>query len=138
MPMSSSREFSLEDARATLATIREHVLALQEAQAQLRRVKAALNALNRRHMNNGVAGERELRERRLEQRRLGEEAEQLVRVITSSGAEIKGVDDGLVDFPTVIDGELAYWCWKAGEADIEWWHLRSTGIAGRRRISAGM
>lgn len=132
--MTPPREFSLQDAREALATIREHVVALQAVQVQLRAVKAALNALNRRHMNNGVAGERELRERRIEQRRLGEQAEQLVRAITSSGAEIKGIDDGLIDFPTVIDGELAYWCWKAGEDDIEWWHPRATGIAGRRRI----
>ncbi len=132
--MTTPREFTLDEARAALDLIRDHVYALQDVQTQLRAVKAELNALNRRHMNNGVVGDREIREHRIAQRQLGEEAERLVRAITGSGAELKGIDDGLIDFPTTIEGELAYWCWKAGEDDIEWWHPRSTGIAGRRRI----
>jgi hypothetical protein len=132
--MTARREFTLEEAREALAEIRQHVHALQRVQRELRQVKQRLNALNRRHLNNGVAGEHESRELRLEQRRLGEEAQQLVHAIGRSGAELKGIDEGLLDFPTVIAGEPAYWCWKAGEDDIEWWHPRSTGIAGRQPI----
>ena len=51
-----------------------------------------------------------------------------------AGVEVKGVHQGLLDFSAVIDGQAAYWCWQAGEADIEWWHPRDTGFAGRRRI----
>jgi len=50
------------------------------------------------------------------------------------GAEVKGIEQGLLDFPTTIDGRAAYWCWQAGELEIEWWHPRDTGFAGRRRI----
>lgn len=132
--MTGPREFTLEEARSTLAEIRNLVEALQAVQRRLRAVKEEINSLNRRHLNNGVVGERRLRELRRDQRRAGEEAQELVRAITRTGAEIKGIDDGLLDFPTTIDGVPAYWCWRAGEVDIEWWHPRSTGFAGRRPI----
>jgi len=50
------------------------------------------------------------------------------------GAEVKGPALGLLDFPTEIEGIAAYWCWQVGESDIEWWHPRDTGFAGRRPI----
>lgn len=132
--MSSPREFTLDEARTALREVREFVPSLQQVQQRLRAVKEEINALNRRHLNNGVVGERRLRELRRDQRRLGEEAQELIRAITHTGAEIKGIDDGLLDFPTTIRGEPAYWCWRAGEDDITWWHPRSTGFAGRRPV----
>jgi hypothetical protein len=58
-------------------------------------------------------------------------------VVQGAGIEVKSVTQGLLDFPTEIDGVLAYWCWQVGEDEIEWWHPRDTGFAGRRRIEAG-
>lgn len=127
--------FTLDEAREALARIRGTVGDLQRTQAALRAVKDELNALNRRHLNNGVAGERRLRELTRDQRRLGEEAQRHIAAITAAGAEIKGIDEGLIDFPTTIHGALAYWCWRAGEADIDWWHPRTTGFSGRRPIA---
>ncbi len=127
-------DFTLDEARAALRLIRDSVLELQVTQAALRMVKAELNALNRRHLNNGVVGDRRLRELTIEQRRLGEEAQRHISAITGAGAEIKGLDEGLIDFPTTIHGALAYWCWRAGEQDIEWWHPRTVGFSGRRPI----
>lgn len=58
-----------------------------------------------------------------------------VLAIMSVGVEVKSADLGLVDFPAIIEGVPAYWCWQVGEAAIEWWHPRDTGFAGRRRIT---
>ncbi|MEX2376089.1 MAG: DUF2203 family protein [Dehalococcoidia bacterium] len=57
-----------------------------------------------------------------------------LRVVLDAGVEVKSQTDGLLDFPTTVDGEAAYWCWRAGEDDIAWWHPRSTGFAGRRPV----
>ena len=57
--------------------------------------------------------------------------------LTSAGIEVKSVEDGLIDFPTHVDGVEAYWCWRAGEDEIEWWHPRDAGFAGRRRVPPG-
>ena len=57
-----------------------------------------------------------------------------IRTVLGAGIEIKGVEQGLLDFPTTIEGESAYWCWQSGEADIGWWHTRNAGFAGRRPL----
>lgn len=57
-----------------------------------------------------------------------------VRAVLAAGAEVKGRADGLVDFPAVLDGEPIFWCWRAGERHLEWWHPRASGYRDRRRI----
>jgi hypothetical protein len=128
------REFSYEEAQRTLEEIRADVLALQQTQAELRVVKADISAVNRLHLNNGHLGSERLRTLRNRQRSLGEEASRQIRSIHATGAVIKGIDDGLVDFPGVIEGVRGYWCWKAGEDDIAWWHPRGTGFRDRRPL----
>lgn len=54
--------------------------------------------------------------------------------ILSGGIEVKSVEDGLLDFPARVEDAPAYWCWQVGEHEIEWWHPRDTGFAGRQRI----
>ena len=78
--------------------------------------------------------ENSVRMLRQEQQRLAEEAGRHATAIRAAGAELKSIEEGLLDFPTEIEGVLAYWCWRTGEDDIEWWHPRATGLAGRRRI----
>ena len=56
--------------------------------------------------------------------------------IRAGGIEVKSAELGLLDFPTQVDGAPAYWCWRVGEPEIEWWHPRDTGFAGRRRIDS--
>lgn len=58
-----------------------------------------------------------------------------VAAIMAAGVEVKGPVEGLVDFPTEIEGGEAYWCWQVEESELEWWHPRDTGFAGRRRIA---
>ncbi len=126
--------FTLEEARAALAAIREPLAALQAIQRRLREVRAELDALGRRHLNDGVVAESRVRALRQEQQRCAEEARVHATAIRTAGAELKSIEDGLLDFPTVIEGVEACWCWRTGEDDIEWWHPRTTGFAGRRRI----
>ena len=132
------REFSLPEAQAALAAIRADVEAMREAQQALRSVKAELNALNRLHLNNGHLGDARQRSLRSRQLQFGEEVSRRISLIHATGAVIKGIDDGLVDFPGVIDGTRSYWCWKSGEGAIAWWHPRGTGFADRRPIPDGL
>jgi len=60
---------------------------------------------------------------------------EIVRVLKDKGVLVKGIDEGLVDFPHIrSNGEEVYLCWKLGEDDITWWHDLSTGAAGRRSL----
>lgn len=57
-----------------------------------------------------------------------------VAEIAELGAEFKGIDLGLVDFPTMKGGEIAYLCWQYGEDRILFWHPIHTGYAGRQPL----
>lgn len=50
------------------------------------------------------------------------------------GVELKDLDDGLVDFYTMIDGKLAYLCWKEGEKTISHWHTLEGGFSARQPL----
>ena len=54
-----------------------------------------------------------------------------VRRIQRLGCLVKGVEDGLVDFPHLKEGREVYLCWKLGEDDIHYWHETDAGFAGR-------
>ena len=129
-------EFTLGEARALLPRLRPLVEALQATHHRLGAIRTELAALDRAHLNNGVVRERRQRDLAHDQDRLAEEARSLLLAIQEAGAELKGIDDGLLDFPTTIDDVPSYWCWRAGEADVEWWHPRDSGFAGRRRVGA--
>ena len=49
---------------------------------------------------------------------------------------VGGLEHGLVDFPTTLDGRWVYLCWQSDESKVSYWHEVSGGYAGRRRIAA--
>ena len=55
--------------------------------------------------------------------------------IFAGGIEVKSVEDGLLDFPAYVEDVPAYWCWRVGEHEIQWWHPRDAGFAGRQPIA---
>ncbi len=63
-----------------------------------------------------------------------QEATEILSEIASHGVQVKDPDTGLLDFPTVVEGEPALLCWRVGEARIEFWHTVEDGFAGRRPI----
>ena len=67
-----------------------------------------------------------------------EELEQLVKIarnLEKKGIIIKGLDEGLIDFPYIrSNGEEVYLCWKLGEATINFWHRIPDGFQGRKGL----
>jgi hypothetical protein len=47
---------------------------------------------------------------------------------------VRDADRGLVDFPSVRDGEEVYLCWLVGEPEVAHWHGLEAGFLGRRRL----
>ena len=50
------------------------------------------------------------------------------------GVQLKDADTGLLDFPSLREGEEVLLCWRVGEPAVEWYHGLEDGYAGRRRI----
>jgi hypothetical protein len=58
----------------------------------------------------------------------------LIEHLTSLGIVIRDLEAGLVDFPTIRDGEPAWLCWRLDDPDLAWWHTTREGYASRRPL----
>ncbi len=56
--------------------------------------------------------------------------------IQETGCQLKDIDSGLVDFPTLYRGQEVYLCWKLGESNIAFWHRVDDGFRGRQPIDS--
>ena len=60
---------------------------------------------------------------------------QSIEDLESTGVVLKGLDEGLLDFPAKRFDEEIWLCWKEGETEIKFWHEKDTGFIGRKPIS---
>jgi hypothetical protein len=58
----------------------------------------------------------------------------LLREFRRHGVQIKDLETGLIDFPSLRDGNEVFLCWKRGEETIEYWHDLQSGFAGRQPL----
>lgn len=56
--------------------------------------------------------------------------------ITAAGVQVKDLEAGLLDFPTLYRGREVLMCWRTGEDEIAFWHGLDEGFAGRKEIDA--
>ena len=63
-----------------------------------------------------------------------ERLDALVHQIQDTGAQIKDINTGLLDFSALKNGREVYLCWQHGEDDIQYWHEIEAGFAGRQPI----
>ena len=55
--------------------------------------------------------------------------------LESIGVVLKGLEQGLLDFPAKRFDEEIWLCWKEGETEIKFWHEKDSGFMGRKPIS---
>lgn len=125
-----TRYFTLEQARAALEIIRPLVGEILEIrQSILRRQPEVWPVLEKAAGNGGskVASEIAQEFARLDRN---------VREILATGALLKDINVGLVDFPAWLDDREIYLCWRYGEEDIRFWHEVDGGFSGRRPIAS--
>ena len=58
----------------------------------------------------------------------------LMRKIEEMGCEVKGIREGLIDFPSLREGREVYLCWRMPETKILFWHDLNAGFTGRKPI----
>lgn len=138
----SHHPFTVEEANSLLPHVR----------ATLHRIQAGRDAVQRRVDQLGALDalwgdavraptnpdhEEYLRHRR-SLGRIHRAIERLVRTrLNERGIRfpLGGLEHGLVDFPTTLDGRWIYLCWQAGEDEIRFWHEIEGGFAGRRPLT---
>jgi hypothetical protein len=55
-------------------------------------------------------------------------------LINAAGAEVKSLEEGLLDFPARRGDEVVLLCWKLGEDEIHYWHRVDEGFGGRKPL----
>ena len=60
---------------------------------------------------------------------------QSIEDLESTGVVLKGLEDGLLDFPAKRFNDEIWLCWKEGETEIKFWHEKDSGFMGRKPIS---
>ncbi len=60
---------------------------------------------------------------------------QSIEDLESLGVVLKGLEQGLLDFPAKRFDEEIWLCWKEGETEIKFWHEKDSGFMGRKPIS---
>jgi hypothetical protein len=124
--------FSLDEANALIPKLE---LIMERMQRRGIELRAAIEALAReggQPMTNFEVGD--LLERRPELQGLVDELEDLIREIESCGGQFKGLELGLVDFPSEIEGQLGLLCWQYGEKEITHWHPLDSGFDSRQPL----
>ena len=48
--------------------------------------------------------------------------------------QLRDIEDGLADFPALVNGRQVWLCWQLGEDEIHFWHDLTSGFGGRRPL----
>lgn len=55
--------------------------------------------------------------------------------VEGMGVALKGLDEGLIDFPSRRFDDDVWLCWKYGEGEIKFWHEKDSGFGKRKPIA---
>lgn len=138
----TERVFTVDEANALIPALEEVLAGIRRRAAELQRRYEQVQILD------ALWGEKlaepttpdhdEFVEHRSAIERLAAEIEATIETeITGQGVRFPqgGVEHGLLDFPTTLDGRRVYLCWQSGEPRVEAWHELDGGFAGRRPLT---
>jgi hypothetical protein len=127
------RLFTLAEATLLLPVVRQLLIEIQMQKEEVDACSATLERLLAVTGGNGHLAE-DLTKARTEMHEAGSRLEALMGELAETGAELKGIEEGLIDFPSLREGRVVYLCWRLGEDEIAWWHELDTGFAGRQPL----
>lgn len=129
--MDDDPTYTLDEARLLLPQIRATLLQLA---IERRRADASHDELHRRlrHEGNGDPADQARLEAATEELRA--RVRDLLDHLESLGVVIRDLDAGLVDIPTVRDGEPAWLCWRLADPELGYWHTTREGFSTRRPL----
>jgi hypothetical protein len=131
-----SKTFTLAEAQTLLPLLEALLRKAQAAGKRAAALEVQMQQLSQRiflsggmHVNVAAAARR-----RAERERSLQDAKDSLAEIDAIGVQVKDLDQGLLDFPSVVDGRTVLLCWKLGEKEIAFWHSPEDGFAGRKPL----
>ena len=129
----------MQQAEKVLPDVASAIRAAISLKAEYERMETEMQSFSQRVAVMG--GVRVDRGQMMEQKNCREETalafKQAIERVNEFGCLVKDLDIGLIDFPTLFEGEEVYLCWKLGEAGIQFWHGVHEGFRGRKPIDSG-
>ncbi len=120
--------FTLEQANAALKLLRPLVRSVMEQYQEL--ITRQAGTMRGLQASGGNGGNQEASQAAF----ILSEIEALVSQIQATGALVKDLETGLLDFPAWRDGREVYLCWRYGEETVAYWHEVDAGFAGRKPL----
>ncbi len=133
------RLFTVAEANAALPLVRAIVRDIVSLSGSIMDRRARLDALKSRRRDTRPDLQAYADELADAERQLARDVDQLESYLSELeelGVELKSAPQGLVDFPSIMDGRLVYLCWKYGEPEVQYWHELDAGFAGRQPLPA--
>jgi len=122
--------FTIQEANAALPAVIQKYKALQQQRAEVQKLEAQLNS------NMGMSFN--LGDYATLKKQLNSAVTKFyaaVEELENSGAVLKSLEEGLLDFPSKRFDEDVWLCWKEGETEIKFWHEKDVGFMGRKPLS---
>jgi hypothetical protein len=133
-----ARLFTIEQANATLPLVRAITTDLANlAREVVDRRQRLAHLTAGRELKAGDPYAEELAHIEAELMKDAAKLQEYVDELRALGGEAKGAIEGLVDFPSLMDGRIVYLCWRLGEPEVLHWHELEAGFAGRQSLAAG-
>jgi hypothetical protein len=123
-----SHYFTPEEANAVIEVIRPLLREILEIRQKILTMQSEVWPVIEKALGNG--GSQAASQAAREFERLND----LVHQIQSTGAILKDLNTGLIDFLALREGREIFLCWKYGEDQLEYWHDLEAGFAGRQRL----
>ncbi|MCB0322920.1 MAG: DUF2203 domain-containing protein [Bdellovibrionales bacterium] len=126
------KTFTLTQAEAVLPILRREMATLQPVYRNLRKRYAELAR------SRGISLEDpKLRDVCLEDagiRALFLQVEESLCLFQALGVECKGIEQGIFDFPCLLEDRMVFLCWQADEDAIAHWHELDTDYDARKPL----
>lgn len=134
-----SKIFTVDQANATLPLVRAITSDIVRLARDMIDRKQRLDHLTAgRDMTAGNPYDEELAQIERELEKDAKTLRAYVEELRQLGVEPKGLSDGLIDFPAMMDGRVVYLCWKHGEPEVLHWHELEGGFGGRQPLTASV
>jgi hypothetical protein len=135
-PQPEPRLFTLTEAERARRELEPFLLEAIDCRKKLAGLETDLSAVSTRIMMMGgiIVPYEKLATLRIEHTQLAETIRTAINRILGTGCIIKDLDVGLLDFPSRINNEDVYLCWRLGEDRIRFYHRQDEGFAGRKPL----
>jgi hypothetical protein len=129
------RVFTLEEANAALTELRPIVERMVQHRRDLTAAQTRqVELVTRIAGNGGDMVPSDLQDLAETIQREADAISDCAEQINQAGAQVKSLEEGLLDFPAKRGEEDVLLCWKLGEDEIRFWHGTDEGFSARKRL----